>query len=149
MRRTAWPALRPHMPRPPSPPALVTAAASAGVLALPIGACRIGHLRFSLSVKVLIGHLRVYSQSFASIRILPKQRMQQRRVPKEAGSPASLPSVRISEWYQPPRFRARCIRPRRATIDGENLAALPWTLDPRTDKVRPGDGSASEGQRER
>src|SRR5436190_16479855 len=31
------------MPSPPSPPALLTAAASAGVLALPIGACRIGH----------------------------------------------------------------------------------------------------------
>ena len=74
-------ALLPHIPRPPSPPALVTAAASAGVLALPIGACRIGHLRFSLSVKVLIDHIRVYSQSFASIRIPPKQHVQQRRAP--------------------------------------------------------------------
>src|SRR5436190_2405380 len=45
------------MPSPPSPPALLTAAASAGVLALPIGACRIGHLRFSLSVRALEGHM--------------------------------------------------------------------------------------------
>jgi hypothetical protein len=36
---------------------LLTAAASAGVLALPIGACRIGHLRFSLSVKAFADHM--------------------------------------------------------------------------------------------
>jgi hypothetical protein len=61
MRRSACSALRPHMPSPPRPPALVTAAASPGVLALPIGACRIGHLRFSFSVKAFVGHMRVSS----------------------------------------------------------------------------------------
>jgi hypothetical protein len=40
---------------------LVTAAASAGVLALPIGACRIGHLRFSFSVRVFTDHMRISS----------------------------------------------------------------------------------------
>src|SRR5215831_4847200 len=49
------------MPSPPSPPALVTAAASPGVLALPIGACRIGHLRLRRSVKAFVGHMRVSS----------------------------------------------------------------------------------------
>src|SRR5215471_12404604 len=62
MRRSAWSALRPHMPSPPRPPALVTAAANPGVLALPIGACRIGHLRFNLSVKAFAGHIRVSSR---------------------------------------------------------------------------------------
>ena len=37
----------------------MTAAASAGVLALPIGACRIGHLRFSRSVTAFFGHIGV------------------------------------------------------------------------------------------
>jgi hypothetical protein len=38
MRRAACSAEQPHMPRPPSPPALLTAAARAGVLIEPIGA---------------------------------------------------------------------------------------------------------------
>jgi hypothetical protein len=41
---------------------LLTAAASAGVLALPIGACRIGHLRPSLSVKGFVDHMHESSQ---------------------------------------------------------------------------------------
>jgi hypothetical protein len=45
------------MPSPPSPPALLTAAASAGVLMSPIGACMIGHLRRSRSVSALAGHM--------------------------------------------------------------------------------------------
>src|ERR1051326_5414534 len=57
IRRPACPAARPHMPSPPSPPALLTAAANAGVLALPIGACRIGHLRFNRSVSAFEGHM--------------------------------------------------------------------------------------------
>src|ERR1051326_6174201 len=57
IRRPACSAVRPHMPSPPSPPALLTAAAKAGVLALPIGACRIGHLRFNRSVSAFQGHI--------------------------------------------------------------------------------------------
>src|ERR1700726_239361 len=53
------------MPRPPRPPASVTAAASAGVLSLPLGACRIGHLRFSLSVNAFADHIRVPSSLVA------------------------------------------------------------------------------------
>src|SRR5438045_1653836 len=62
MRRSTWSTLRPHIPSPPRPPALVTAAASRGVLALPMGACRIGHLRFSLSVKAFVGHMHAHSR---------------------------------------------------------------------------------------
>src|SRR5215472_8272721 len=58
------------MPRPPSPPALVTAAAKAGVLALPIGACRMGHFRLRLAVKAFVGHICV---SFP-IRLLSSRR---------------------------------------------------------------------------
>jgi len=46
-----------HMPSPPSPPALLTAAASAGVLISPIGACMIGHSRCSRSVSALDDHM--------------------------------------------------------------------------------------------
>ena len=55
------------MPSPPRPPALVTAAASPGVLALPIGACRIGHLRFSLSVNAFAGHMRLSSRPLPGV----------------------------------------------------------------------------------
>jgi hypothetical protein len=37
------------------------------VLALPIGACRIGHLRFSLSVKAFAGHMRVSSRPWPGV----------------------------------------------------------------------------------
>src|SRR5690349_24558759 len=45
------------MPRPPSPPALLTAAASAGVDSQPMGDCRIGHLSPSRSVKAFFDHM--------------------------------------------------------------------------------------------
>src|SRR5215470_16405155 len=57
MRRSASSGEKPHMPSAPSPPALLTAAARAGVVIEPIGACRIGHLRFSLSVGALLDHM--------------------------------------------------------------------------------------------
>src|ERR1700704_3749456 len=56
-RRSASSAENPHMPRPPRPPALLTAAARAGVLSQPIGACRMGHLRLSLSVNAFLDHM--------------------------------------------------------------------------------------------
>src|SRR5437763_15761132 len=77
MRRSASAALRPHMPSPPSPPALLTAAATAGVLALPIGACRIGHLRFSRSVSEVDGHIasvRNHAHSFHHHTLLCRTR---------------------------------------------------------------------------
>src|SRR5580704_4429287 len=57
MCRPASSAERPHMPMPPSPPALLTAAASAGVVMMPIGAWMIGNLSFSLSVSGFDGHM--------------------------------------------------------------------------------------------
>src|SRR5438270_13845088 len=57
MRRSASSAENPHIPRPPRPPALLTAAARAGVLSQPIGAWRMGHLRLSLSVKAFLDHM--------------------------------------------------------------------------------------------
>jgi hypothetical protein len=39
------------MPMPPSPPALLTAAAIAGVVMMPIGAWKIGNLSFSRSAE--------------------------------------------------------------------------------------------------
>jgi hypothetical protein len=36
---------------------LLTAAASAGVLSQPIGACRMGQRMFNLSVRTLLGHI--------------------------------------------------------------------------------------------
>ncbi len=57
MRCSAFSAEKPHIPRPPRPPALLTAAANAGVLIEPIGACRIGQRRFSRSVSALRGHI--------------------------------------------------------------------------------------------
>src|ERR1043166_2034021 len=57
MRRSASSAENPHIPRPPRPPALLTAAARAGVLSPPIGACRIGHLRLSRSVNAFLDHM--------------------------------------------------------------------------------------------
>ncbi len=47
------------MPRPPSPPALLTTAARAGVLSQPIGAYRLGHLRLSLSVNAFLDRIDV------------------------------------------------------------------------------------------
>jgi hypothetical protein len=57
MRRSASSAENPHIPNPPRPPALPTAAASAGVVMCPIGACKIGHLRFSRSVNRFRDHI--------------------------------------------------------------------------------------------
>ena len=45
------------MPMPPSPPALLTAAASAGVLSHPMGACSMGQRMLSLSVKAFWDHM--------------------------------------------------------------------------------------------
>ena len=45
------------MPSPPSPPALLTAAASDAVDMMPMGAWMTGHLRPSLSVSGLTGHM--------------------------------------------------------------------------------------------
>ena len=58
MRLSASYAEKPHMPMPPSPPALLTAAASAGVLSHPMGAWKIGQRMFSRSVKAFRGHMR-------------------------------------------------------------------------------------------
>src|SRR5947208_3483202 len=57
MCRPASSAERPHMPMPPSPPALLTAAASAGVVMMPIGAWMIGNRSFSLSVRGFDRHM--------------------------------------------------------------------------------------------
>src|SRR5207253_10927990 len=57
MRRSASSAENPHIPTPPRPPALLTAAARAGLLSQPIGAWRMGHLRLSLSVKAFLDHM--------------------------------------------------------------------------------------------
>src|SRR5205085_7118084 len=57
MCRLASSAERPHMPIPPSPPALLTAAASAGVVMIPIGAWMMGNLSFSLSLRGFDGHM--------------------------------------------------------------------------------------------
>jgi hypothetical protein len=54
----------PH-PEPAETARVAPAAANPGVLALPIGACRMGHLRFSLSVKAFAGHMRVSSRPLA------------------------------------------------------------------------------------
>src|SRR5437763_6078377 len=101
MRRSASAALRPHMPSPPSPPALLTAAASAGVLALPIGACRIGHLRFSRSVSEFDGHIasvRNHAHSFH--QHTPLCRARERRV---AAPTPTLPRKRGREAKAKPR----------------------------------------------
>src|SRR5215831_20603861 len=57
MWRAASSAVRPHMPMPPRPPALLTAAARAGVVIIPIGASMIGNLRFSRWVRGFDGHI--------------------------------------------------------------------------------------------
>jgi hypothetical protein len=57
MRRPASSAVNPHMPMPPRPPALLTAAASVGVVISPIGAKMIGNLSFKLSVREFDGHI--------------------------------------------------------------------------------------------
>ncbi len=59
MRLSASSAEKPHMPMPPSPPALLTAAARAGVLSHPMGACSMGQRMLSFSVKVFWGHMHV------------------------------------------------------------------------------------------
>src|SRR3954447_25797621 len=72
MRRSASRAEKPHMPRPPRPPALLTAEASAGVLSHPMGACRIGHLRSSLSVNALRDHIGVLPGYLTKAWRIPK-----------------------------------------------------------------------------
>src|ERR1700746_1435946 len=57
MWRAASSAARPHMPTPPRPPALLTAAARDGVVIIPMGARMIGNLRFSRSVRGFDGHI--------------------------------------------------------------------------------------------
>src|SRR6516225_6926897 len=57
MWRAASSAVRPHMPMPPRPPALLTAVARAGVVIIPIGASMIGNLRFSRWVRGFDGHI--------------------------------------------------------------------------------------------
>src|SRR5215471_9216837 len=99
MRRAACSALRPHMPKPPSPPALVTAAARAGVLALPIGACRMGHLRLRLSVRVFVGHMRASS----SVR-LPNS---YRRLVRGVGVTSRSYSVRRDTFRPAPVYHSR------------------------------------------
>src|SRR5712671_3142474 len=57
MWRAASSVVRPHIPMPPRPPALLTAAARAGVVIIPIGARMIGNLRLSRSVRRFDGHI--------------------------------------------------------------------------------------------
>ena len=65
----------------------------AGVLALPIGACRIGHLRLSFSVKAFVGHMRVSFPVRSALRLIP------------AGD---LPSTRAIHPEQPIRAGCPC-----------------------------------------
>src|SRR5215470_20381944 len=57
MRRSASSSEKPNILSAPRPPALLTAAARAGLLSPPIGACRMGHFRFSFSVSAFLDHM--------------------------------------------------------------------------------------------